>query len=632
MKGIFRYCSENGFFTNNANPRTHSIMSGGNLFVSDEKYDEFLTIYADEISKGNKTLTFSELRSNPIFRMYFDIDILDKEKLQTEFLLRMVRTIQSILRRYFPTSTSRLKCVVCTTETKEVAIKTEIPVETAAEDVENEEGDAENEVHFREDTYIKNGFHIVYPELRVNFDIAIQLRHTIVSEMEKVMGKREIESNPWSDIIDRAPYNNGLKMCGSVKVVACSSCKGQKRKSRKKPEVLLVLKKIQALRRRAFPRPKDSNFDYRDVMTIEKDEFKNSDLAQLYSEYQEHTGILMCMECGDKGWQLEERSYSPTHVVDGDGSLCEDDIEYLQSDRHEAMRWTSIRCRNMDELTPGYAIPNGVPIAPPDCNTKSMVNFSQNLRQISEGLYREVVNSDMFENDARAIRYWKGNDVQDPELLDKIIKNIRELDRKYANLDVKSVTEMHVAKSSDNGHIIFNSAGKTKKHRNKAAASVMQNLAEVNKVSMKKEKTIEIVKRFAVRVSGEGSTYCLNKGAEHTSNTCYFWITPYGISQKCFSRKDRIGTDGVTCQKFMSRSVKISTSVRKALFPELEEPDNGVFNLGVVQEKKNISLPKRKKESMEPTPGKQKSPSKKAASKKKKFKGPSVDWLHVSKA
>lgn len=604
-------------------------MSGGNLYVSDDKYDEFLTVYADEISKGNKTLTFSELRSNPVFRMYFDVDILDKERLTPEFVLLMVRTIQITLRRYYPASSKHLKCVVCTTQTKEVTVKTDVEAVENVENVENAEQEVDEVKQVKEETFIKNGFHIIYPELRVNFEIALQLRYTIVSELEKVMGKREIESNPWSDIIDRAPYNNGLKMCGSVKIVACPMCKGEKRRSRKKPEVLLVLKKIQTLRRRAFPRPHDSNFDYRDVMTIEKDEFKNSELAQLYSEYQEHTGILMCMECGDKGWQLENRSYSPTHVLDGEGNLCEEDFEYLESDRHEAMRWTSIRCRNMDEITPGYAVPVGVPISPPDCNTKSMISYSQNLRKISEGLYREIVNSDMFENDARSIKVWKGNEVRDADLLKKIEKEIRSLCTNYENVDLKSVTEMNVAKSSDNGNICFNVAGKTRKKGSKTSASVIENLSGNNKVQVKKEKVIQVVKRFAVRVSGEGSTFCLNKGAEHTSNTCYFWITPDGISQKCFSRKDRIGLNGVTCQKFTSRPAKLSINIRKSLFPEEKEPSTDVFNLGVASATSVMkSAPKRKKEAAVESVSDGKSSEKKKSSKKKK--GSAVNWLHVS--
>ena len=561
MKGVYQYCSENNFFTNKANARTHSIMSGGNLYVSDEKYDEFLTIYADEISRGNKTLTFSELRSTPVFRMYFDVDILDRQKLGAQFLLKMIRTIQNAMKSYYRNSTDNLKCVVCTTETKEVTVN---------EETKN----------------VKNGYHIIYPALRVNFDIAIQLRHTIVSELEKAMGKRELSSNSWSDIIDRAPYNNGLKMCGSVKVTPCTACKGKKRVSRKKPEVVAILRDIQRLRKRAFPRHNDPDFDYRDIMTIEKDEFKNSELSNLYSQYQEHTGVLMCMECGDKGWQLENRSYSPIHVVDGDGNLCEDDFEYILSDRHEAMRWTSIRCRPMDELTPGYAIPPGTPVSPPDSSTTDMLTYSHKLRKISEGLYREIVNSDMFENDALTMKFWKGREIVDPGILEKVQESIRQFHIKYQRVDVKSVFEMHVAKSSDKGTIAFQRPGKTtKRGGHKSSKTLLNAMAGKNNVCLEQGRLVEVVKRFAVRVSGEGSTYCCNKGAEHTSNTCFFWISPSGVCQKCFSRKEVARTSGMTCQKFMSPMAKLPTSLRKALFPEAEEPKPDVFNIGQVKKK-----------------------------------------------
>ena len=127
--GIFQFLSGNGFFTDKTNARTHTIMSGGTLYVSEDHYDAFLGVYANEILKGNRTLAFSELRSDKVFRMYFDVDILDTEVLGTVFLLKLSRSIQSTLIKFFPgLDQDCLKCVVCSTATKQVEISEMVPL------------------------------------------------------------------------------------------------------------------------------------------------------------------------------------------------------------------------------------------------------------------------------------------------------------------------------------------------------------------------------------------------------------------------------------------------------------------------------------------------------------------------
>ena len=83
-------------FINNSDMRTtQTVMTGGVVSVPDENYDEFLALYAEEVKSKNKTLSFSELRSYPVFCMYFDVDMLDTGVLGAEASSRIFAVIQS---------------------------------------------------------------------------------------------------------------------------------------------------------------------------------------------------------------------------------------------------------------------------------------------------------------------------------------------------------------------------------------------------------------------------------------------------------------------------------------------------------------------------------------------------------
>ncbi|CAM9104238.1 unnamed protein product, partial [Sphacelaria rigidula] len=513
--GIFQFLSQNGCFHNKANPRTHTIMSGGTLYVPEDSYDEFLGIYAKEIQNGNRTLAFSELRSSQVFRMYFDVDILDTKALGEDFLLKLAKNMQETVVKFFPgVNQDTFKCVLCSTATKEVEPERVVK------------------------TFVKNGYHILFPFLNVTLDMALQLRFSVVRDLERNLGKRDVAVNPWSDVIDKAPYYNGLKMCGSVKSVTCSDCKGTKTNVRKKPVVRDIISQIRKLRKKLYPRVDNPSFDYSNVMTIAKDEFKNQDLAELYSRYQDETGFLMCPKCGDKGTHLEDRFYMPVSVLNGDGSVSEPDLDALNANMHEMMRWTSIRCRPSDEPVAGYFIPRGYSSPTPDRATGPLQVAGTYLERLSPGIYREAINSDMFLNDAIGIRSWKGREILDPRTLQLITQHVRSFHSEHKELDVRQVFEVKVARSST----------RSKGKLNKA----LNNIVMANGVTSATDRVIELFSRVQVRVSGPGSRYCTNKGDEHTSNSVYFWISQEGMAQKCFSRKDTIGDTGKTCKEFRS--------------------------------------------------------------------------------
>ena len=544
MEGIHRWLGKRNFFARNTDvPRTHTIMSGGILHVTDRDYDEFLSVYAEEIKKGTKTLTFSELRSDPVFNMYFDIDILDESVLTLDYVKEMVSVVHRTVGLFFPgMGDNKMKCVVCTTQFKDVSVKVSSKkVSPGCEPVEDVFSD-----------YKKNGYHLVYPFIRVNFERALQLRFSVVSELKRCMGERTIESNPWSDVMDKAPYHNGLKMCGSVKAIKCDICKGSSKKARKSVEVMSIIKDMKKLRRQLYPRQDISDFDYGDFMSISKDEFKNPDLADMYSRYIDITGGSICHACGDKGWCLENRTYMPEYVMDHSCGICEESTDLLKSDIHETMRWTSIRC--VGAVLSDYTLPTGFPAAPTDSPTSSMLNFGKNLQKLSPGLYREIVNSDMFGQDAASIKMWKGEEIIEDDVKSVIISSIRGVDPNYENLEIGQVFVMNVAKP------VPKRKGNT--------GNLLDRIASINNAVGEDKATMTVIKRVAIRVHGTGSTYCCNKGSEHTTNNVYFWMSPSGVSQRCFSRKDVVGLTGCTCQKYRGKEVRIPHSLKELLFDE----------------------------------------------------------------
>ncbi|CAN0558427.1 unnamed protein product, partial [Ectocarpus sp. 12 AP-2014] len=141
-------------------------MTGGVVGVPDENYDEFLALYAEEVKNKNKTLSFSELRSDPVFCMYFDVDMLDTGVLGAEASFRIFSVIQSVMKSYYTgdRNDDRFRCVVCDTSVKRVP-------------------SADGET-----TLTKNGYHIIYPNLRINLSQALQLRYSVVYELEKTLG------------------------------------------------------------------------------------------------------------------------------------------------------------------------------------------------------------------------------------------------------------------------------------------------------------------------------------------------------------------------------------------------------------------------------------------------------------
>ena len=532
-------------------PHTHTKMAGGNIYITDEDYDEFQRLYAKSFENGDRSMTFSERRSDPVFKMYFDIDILDHKVIDNEYVTKLVKVIQKTTCTYFPSiGSDDMRCVVSSTQPKEVTQKRKV------EEIEGLAPDPLPEPIY--DTFTKNGIHLVYPFLNVDLQMALQIRFTVTLALEVEFGKRDIDSNPWSDVIDKAPYFNGLKMCGSVKTYTCPECKTGSTQS---PELSLV--NIREFRRKHFPRTQDGHintkFEYGRLDNLSRDEFKNSDLSILLHR---HTNVKACSGCNGSKKKMEDRFYMPTCVVDVDGETIDHDTDIVKNSVYESVKWTSIRCQYGDECTDTYRIPIGAQVAPMESRSSRAPNIEKHLIKLSHGLYRESRNSDISLIDIEGMRHWNGPEITDVKIIEKIRDEIRRFNPHYSEIDVKNVFELNSAKTQSD-----------------TSANVSKIFNELNthgNGSGNHHNIIKVTRTYTIRVGGKGSNYCCNKTDDHTSNTCYFTIGQHsGLKQRCFSQKDIVYKGGgVTCSKYSSKNtVDISNSLHKVLFKEeLEMP------------------------------------------------------------
>lgn len=567
MEGIQGWLKRNGcnFNANGDTPMTHTIMKGGTLFIPEDLYDEFLGVYGREIEAKDEKLTYSERPSSPTFRMYFDIDLLDGKELDDGEVLEIVREVQSTTAIFFAGAPDEtLKCVVSRTQSKEVEVKTSVvPVEAVTASGEPAPPRMAK----------KNGIHLNFPKLMVNLEMALQIRYSVVLRLEKRFGPRPLAQNPWADVIDKAPYFSGLKMIGSVKRAHCNLCNSSKKKKGAKDDteeqISDIIREIVKVRKKLFNRL-DDTFDYSNIMNFAGDEYRNQQLAKLNARY--HAIFRMCLQCDNKGWYLENRSYSPSHVLGAGGAPCLEDLEHIRRDFHEQMRWTSIRARSCDQPEPSYSVPRGHQAPPQDCASTSLTAFgSAGLEYISPGLYREIIQSDVHAEDVRGQSKWRGAVIKDPEAMALITKCVRDVNDRYRNIVVREAMEIKTAKKADStGTMITSGAGAgmiINKKTVRETENIITKMANANNTTIANDTVLKVYTTIVVRVTGEGSRYCQNKGDEHTSNSVYFCISNKGVTQMCHSGKDTLGNSGKTCRKYHSTPKDTTIALRKKLFP-----------------------------------------------------------------
>jgi hypothetical protein len=172
---------------------THRLLDGGNLSVKD--MHAFYESYARAVLREENVYVV-ELKTEPVFKMFFDADIHSTEVLDDEWCERFAKYIMGAVSELFSESIdlSQMTMIVCKAD----------PKATKKNSVE----------------CMKYGLHAVFTTLHVNREMAVRIRNAVVQKLSNNM----VCNGPtrWEDDIDEVVYGaNGLRMPFSRKMMRC---------------------------------------------------------------------------------------------------------------------------------------------------------------------------------------------------------------------------------------------------------------------------------------------------------------------------------------------------------------------------------------------------------------------------
>ena len=225
---------------------THVTMNNGRFHIPDDKEEEFLRWYALSVTQNLRVWFVEQL--TPVLRYFVDLDFAQLVGIPERTMEAVAKCVQQCVRSFYRDvdndgesfivkqfgeqdversdgtkkiygtratvdSSSVLTAIVCTTNYKFIKPK-----------------DGKPEM-------VKTGVHILWPNLYVTRDDALEIRESIIVALEKDFGKRVHPLNPWNDVVDSSVYGSGnsgtkgsgLRMVGSRKTDICDNCKGRKK-------------------------------------------------------------------------------------------------------------------------------------------------------------------------------------------------------------------------------------------------------------------------------------------------------------------------------------------------------------------------------------------------------------------
>lgn len=169
---------------------THFLLDGGKLDISAD-YELFQEMYAKYIHCKNCIVE----RKTDVFKFFIDFDFNSTEIID---ISGFVEVIQDVIQNVY--GLQQLCIVTCADKYKEI-IKSNVK-------------------------YIKQGYHLHWPDILVDKDTAKAIRKNILVRMKTEYGKIESCYDTWDKIIDKCVYDtNGLRILGSDK---CSISDGIK--------------------------------------------------------------------------------------------------------------------------------------------------------------------------------------------------------------------------------------------------------------------------------------------------------------------------------------------------------------------------------------------------------------------
>lgn len=197
-RGTFnKFCLDHSLFEPSEKQQhvTHTLLTGGRLYVPDDLRNEFSYAYADGILE-NERVCLNECASSPLAPLFFDWDwqCLPDVVVTKQDLLAVIRSAHYHLAKTFS------------------ATDTFIGIVLSRPEKDN-----------------KFGFHVHYPTVKVTKEEAEIACGGLIAFIEQMYGKTWSKSvHPWRDkVIDRQVCGRNLRAVGSFKCQKCPSCRAK---------------------------------------------------------------------------------------------------------------------------------------------------------------------------------------------------------------------------------------------------------------------------------------------------------------------------------------------------------------------------------------------------------------------
>lgn len=161
---------------------THFLLDGGKLDIS-ENYELFQEMYAKYINCKNCIVE----RKTDIFKFFIDFDFNSTEIID---ITNFIEVIQDVIQNVYGTPHV---CIVTSADKCKENYKSGIK-------------------------YLKQGYHLHWPDISINKSTAHDVRKNILVRLNNEFGKIETCNDTWDKIIDKSVYDaNGLRLIGSDK-------------------------------------------------------------------------------------------------------------------------------------------------------------------------------------------------------------------------------------------------------------------------------------------------------------------------------------------------------------------------------------------------------------------------------
>jgi hypothetical protein len=172
---------------------THMLFDGGRIRLPSAAEDEFVARYAEALAAG-EWLYVVERRSQPRFRMFFEVDYVASQPLDASSIAVIVHTLDAVVHERAGPS---------------AAVAAVAPPASPAA------------------ASVKSGIHVVWPATAVTDAEALAMRDECAKRLAAT-SEIAAPTNGWDEELDACVFGpNGMRMIGSRKAAACASCRDE---------------------------------------------------------------------------------------------------------------------------------------------------------------------------------------------------------------------------------------------------------------------------------------------------------------------------------------------------------------------------------------------------------------------